>query len=226
MKIRYCLLGSIPALAGILLMIFVALDTFILEGSFLNGTNRKYEVAQDLMMSEEDLEKATYAMVDYVEGKISDAQVSVMVNGQETEFFTEKELVHLVDVRNLISKFKVFRNICIIIFFAGTILILWKRKIREFCVGFWIAWGILLIAAFAVGAMAFMDIDLVINGFHKIFFNNDLWILSFNQHRSIWMFQDEMYVDFLGYIAGIMMTILGITMIGTMGAYKFGASKE
>ncbi len=224
MKIRYCLLGSVPALAGILLMIFIAVDTFILQGSFLNGTNQKYGVAQDLHMSEEDLEKAAYAMVEYVEGKRKDAQVMVVVDGRKTGFFTEKEMIHLVDVRNLISGFKVFRNICIIIFAIGAILFLWEKKIREFCVGFWIAWGILLIAAIVVGAMAFIDIDLVINGFHEIFFDNDLWILSFSEHRSLWMFQDEMYVDFLCYIAGIMIGILGITMVGTMIAYRTSQS--
>ena len=220
MKIRYCLLGSVPALAGILLMIFVAVDSFILQGAFLDGTNQKYGVAGDLHMSQEDLTKATYAMVEYVEGKIPKAQVMVVVDGQKTGFFTEKELVHLEDVRNLIHGFKVFRNICIIIFAVGAILFLYKKKIRELCVGFWISWGILLLAAFAVGAFAFIDIDLVINGFHEIFFDNDLWILSFSKHRSLWMFQDEMYVDFLRYIAGIMTAILGITMVGTVIAYR------
>lgn len=225
MKVRYCLLGSVPALAGILLMIFVAVDSFILQGAFLDGTNAKYGVARDLHMSEEDLSKATYAMVEYVEGKIPDAQVMVVADGRKTGFFTEKELAHLVDVRNLIQGFKVFRNICIIIFFIGAILFLWKRKIRELCVGFWIAWGILLIAAIAVGALAFIDIDLVINGFHEIFFDNDLWILSFSQHRSLWMFQDEMYVDFLRCIAGIMTGILGITIVGTVIGYRAGKPK-
>ena len=144
----------------------------------------------------------------------------MVVDGQKTGFFTEKELVHLEDVRNLIHGFKVFRNICIIIFAVGAILFLYKKKIRELCVGFWISWGILLLAAFAVGAFAFIDIDLVINGFHEIFFDNDLWILSFSKHRSLWMFQDEMYVDFLRYIAGIMTAILGITMVGTVIAYR------
>ncbi len=219
MQIRYCLLGSVPAMAGILLMIFVAVDSFIVQGAFLDGTNHKYGVAKDLHMSEEDLSKATYAMVEYVEGKISDAQVMVVADGRKTGFFTKKELIHLSDVRNLLQGFRVFRNICIIIFMFGAILFLWKKKIKEFCVGFWISWGILMVAAIVVGALATIDIDLIINGFHRMFFDNDLWLLSFSMHRSVWMFQDEMYVDFLLYIAGIMTTILGITMTGSIVAY-------
>lgn len=219
MKFRYCLLGSVPALAGILLMIFIAVDTLIIDSSFLDKTNQKYHVAQDLQMSETDLEKATEAMVDYVEGKISEAQVSVEVAGEKTEFFTEKELVHLVDVRELIHSFKNFRNLCIVLFILGILFFVWKKKIGEFCIGVWIAWGILFIVAIVVAAFAAVDIDLVINGFHEIFFSNDLWVLNFSLHRSLWLFQDQMYVDVLRYIAGIMGTIFTLTVVGTIIGY-------
>ena len=214
MKIRYCLFGSVPALAGILLMIFIAVDTLIIESSFFDTTNKKYGVAQDLLMSEEDLEKATAAMMGYVEGKLPDAQVSVVVDGERTEFFTEKELVHLVDVRELIRSFKIFRNLCIILVILGTLFFIWKKKIGEFCVGVWISWGILLILTIVVAAFAVTDIDLVINGFHEIFFTNDLWVLNFSLHRSLWLFQDQMYADVLRYIAGIMGAIFAVTMVG------------
>ena len=104
MKNRSFFMGSISALAGILLVILLLIQTIVVQDEFLNYTNHKYRVEKNLAMSTEALEKVTEQMVAYVKGYVDTPQIIVNINGTETEFFNQKEIGHLLDVKELIFR--------------------------------------------------------------------------------------------------------------------------
>lgn len=223
MKIKEYLLGSITIFAGIIFFLILLINIFLVQGSFLTYTNEKYQVDVSLSLSKEDLKKATYAMVDYVTGKIDSPQVTVSVKGKETDFFNEKEIGHLADVRAVIVLIYVIMAICGIVSLLGAVY-LWKRnKLVALRKGVYIAWSIILVLALVIAFIAVIDINILIVGFHKLFFTNDNWMLNFATDRSVWMFKEVMYADALIRIGAITGGIAVVTLGGAIISKKLKA---
>ena len=115
----YKIMGSISALAGILLLIYTAVCGFIINDSFLNHTNGKYNIYKKLSMTSKDLEKAVHGMISYVKGKI---------------------------------------------------FLIIKKEYDAIRKGIYMAWAILGILVGIIAVMAFIDINFVVTGFHRLFF--------------------------------------------------------
>ena len=211
MKLINYFLGSISALAGILLMICMIIDLTVVQSSFLNYTNEKYNVAEKLSVTDEELEKVVGAMISYVKGESEDAQIIVEVGGTKTEFFNQKELKHLLDVKNLMIIFQKIKIVLTIPFGVGTLFMLKKRKIKELATGIILTWFVLIVMSLVMGIMAIIDINNLVNGFHKLFFADDTWILNPAFDRSVWMFRSDMYKDVLLQIGKIIFGIFIFT---------------
>uniref|UniRef100_UPI0040564481 TIGR01906 family membrane protein n=1 Tax=Agathobacter sp. TaxID=2021311 RepID=UPI0040564481 len=206
------ILGIITALAGILIIIYISFFATVVKDSFLHETNRKLHIAEYLQMSEEDLEAVTTSMVSFVMGEQETLQVQVEMAGVERGFFNEKEIVHIGDVRDLISSLRMFITVCGIVFLVGT-LYLWKnRQLPYLAKGYFIGLLFVAVLAMVVGILAVTDITMVINGFHYLFFDNDLWIMNPATDKVIYLFTEDMYLDAIIRIGGC----LGILLLGAM----------
>ncbi len=179
----------------------------------MNGTNQKYDVADHLHMSDDALELVVDSMISYVKGQSDDAQVSVMIEENMQEFFTDYELKHLADVRALIQKVMISMLALFFVFISGEVFLIRKRNYKAIAYGVYGAWGILLILSAIIGIVACVDLHLVIDGFHRLCFTNSNWVLNPALHRSVWMFFNNMYVDVLLRIGAI----VGATAIATIG---------
>ena len=211
MKLINYFWGSISALAGILLMICMIIDLTVVQSSFLNYTNEKYNVAEKLSVTDEELEKVVCTMISYVKGESEDAQIIVEVGGIKTEFFNQKELKHLLDVKNLMIIFRKIKIVLTIPFGVGTLFMLKKKKTKELATGIILTWFVLIVMSLVMGIMAIIDINNLVNGFHKLFFTDDTWILNPALDRSVWMFRSDMYKDVLLQIGKIIFGIFIFT---------------
>ena len=213
-KVVNYMIGTVSALAGIIFLIYLGINTLLIQDSFLNYTNEKYGIAERLAMEEDDLREAVHAMIAYVEGNIEDAQIVLPIAGQDTEFFNEKELIHLKDVRDVLALIERIAIGCLCACVLGEIYLVISKSGRETLSGIWIAWGIMLVATLVIAVIAINDINKIVVGFHELFFTNDLWLLNPKTDRSVWMFTNEMYGDALVRIAGI----VGVTALVTLGS--------
>ena len=213
-------------MAGILLVIIMAINGLMLQDVFLNGTNEKYQVSQKLSMSEEELREVVHAMIGYAKGQADSPQLVVEIKGEATEFFNPKEGGHLADVRQLVNKLKVLTVGLLILLLAGEGYLFWKKDYRSMLLGIFFAWGILLLLVAFVGILAFVDIDLVVSGFHKLCFSNENWVLNPAQDRSVWMFRTNMYVDVLLMLGEIVLATAAVTIGGGALALKKGWVKK
>lgn len=203
MKYKNSFIGSISALAGILLVILMIVNGILVQESFLNYTNHKYGVEKNLSMTEADLKKVVHGMVSYVKGKIDSPQVTVKINDEDVEFFNKKELGHLEDVRVLIQHLYISMIVLMLICVAGEGYLIYKKDYNTMGKGVFLAWGILLSVAAIIGILAIIDIDIVVTGFHQMFLADSNWILNPAKDRSVWMFRTSMYKDVILVLAGI-----------------------
>lgn len=140
----------------------------------------KYGVAQDINMEMEDLLYVTEEMMLFLRGKREDLHVPTVVGGVEREFFNEREIAHMIDVRNLFLAAIALRRICFALILVSIGLLVWtkaaiKRLLpRTICAGTALFF---LLTAVLAGVIS-TDFTKYFILFHKIFFTNDLWILD------------------------------------------------
>ena len=141
----------------------------------------KYQVLNDLPeMSMDDLLQVTDEMMDYLRGERSDLHVFTLMGGEYREFFTEREIAHMEDVRDLFLAAILLRRICILGIILSLILIAVTKGKLSKVLPKTIFFGTLLFfgAAAFLGLVISTDFSKYFIVFHHIFFDNDLWILD------------------------------------------------
>ena len=140
----------------------------------------KYNVTEDVHMEMDDLLDVTKEMMAYLRGNREDLHVPTIVDGQPREFFNDREIAHMEDVRGLFVGALVLRRICIITAFV-CVALLWLLKAdialvvpRSVCWGTGLFFAMLCV----LGLVISTDFTKYFVIFHHIFFNNDLWLLD------------------------------------------------
>ena len=213
-QIQSNLLGVLIALAGIFVIIYISFFSTVIKDSFLHETNRKFHIAEKLHMTDEDLDAVTTSMVSFVMGKNDVLQVEVTMEGIQRGFFNEKEIVHIEDVRDLIQNLHVFIVMCGVIFCIGTFYLWRKGKLIYLAKGYFVGLLLILALVLLVGVFVITDITAVINGFHYLFFDNDLWIMNPMTDKVVYLFTEDMYLDAIIRIGSCLGGMLFITTIG------------
>lgn len=226
MKIKNLLAGSISAFAGILLVILLLVNLIVVQDSFLKYTNNKHHVYKNLLMSSSELDKVTEQMVAYVKGKVDSPQIVVEIAGQQTEFFNQKEIGHLADVRELIAGLYVGMVCMAVVCVIGFVYLVKKKFYDVIAKGVFVAWGLIIGMAVVIGIVALIDIHFVIDGFHKLFLGGSTWVLNPALDRSIRMFRTDMYIDVL-IVIGCIIAVVGILSVSgaTLGVRRIRGRK-
>ena len=147
----------------------------------------KYQVTEAVSMEMEDLLFVTGEMMDYLRGDREDLHVASTIDGQEREFFNEREIAHMEDVRGLFLGAISIRKWCLILM-AGFLLALFLLGMdfkRTFPRAVFAGTGLYLALAAAFATVIASDFSRYFIVFHKLFFKNDLWILDPDTDRLI-----------------------------------------
>jgi len=148
----------------------------------------KYQVLDDLPeMTMEDLLTVTDEMMAFLRGNREDLHVFTTMGGEYREFFTEREIAHMIDVQGLFIGGLWLRRIGLIITAASALfLFFWQRGHADrrkllavripasLCMGT----GLFFAAALIMIGIISTDFSKYFIVFHHIFFNNDLWLLD------------------------------------------------
>jgi integral membrane protein (TIGR01906 family) len=130
--------------------------------------------------------KNTFALWDYMKSNTD------TIN---TDFFSEKDKLHMIDVRNLINK------TILTYYVTGTIFILLAiiyckiygiQKLSKILIYTGSSIILLLVLA-AILSPIFQHLFIL---FHKIFFTNDLWLLNPNIDNLINLYPQQFFKDF------------------------------
>lgn len=175
-------LGILCAFCLMIVFLFTSVEAVVYwTPGYFEQEYEKYHVPETVQMEMEDLLEVTDEMMDYLRGDREDLHVPTIVNGQPREFFNEREIAHMVDVKDLFLKAMALRRICLGIA-AGCILLLFTRYRSEvrrtlprmLCAGT----GLFLLLTAALAGLISTNFTKYFIIFHEIFFTNDLWILD------------------------------------------------
>lgn len=189
----------------------------------------KYNVTEDVHMEMDDLLDVTKEMMAYLRGNREDLHVPTIVDGQPREFFNDREIAHMEDVQGLFIGGLWLRRIGILITLCfASLAYFWGHKSAERTA----ALKRLIPKSLCIGTGAVFAVALVLIGiistdftkyfivFHKIFFNNDLWILDPRTDMLINIVPEGFFFDTAARIAMVFAGIVMVFFVGNLVLYK------
>lgn len=207
----------LSALAGIAMLIILLISSFEI-GAYSNfgwyeKTYAKYNVLDDLEMEMSDVMRVTKEMMSYLRGNRADLVVETIVNGEEREFFNDREKAHMVDVKNLFAGGLWIRRAAILVLALAIVLLIrtkadWKRLLPK---SFLITIGSFIGVTLVAGVLSMTDFHRYFMIFHEMFFTNDLWLLDPDTDLLIRMLPEGFFLDMakrIGFIFLILMVIV------------------
>ena len=182
MKPIHWLAGIFTAFCLMIILLITSVEAVVYwTHGYFEREYTKYNVLDSLpSMTMEDLLEVTDEMMDYLKGEREDLHVVTVMDGQEREFFNEREIAHMEDVQVLFLRAMSLRRACIFIcVLCLGFLFLTKAPVRRvlppsICAGTGLFFGITAILALIISG----DFTKYFVIFHHIFFDNDLWILD------------------------------------------------
>lgn len=203
--------GMIASIAAIVILLITAFEIGAYSDyGWYEKEYEKYEVLEDLEMEMEDAMYVTEEMMAYLRGNREDLVVDTIVDGEEREFFNEREKAHMVDVQNLFIGGLWIRRIAILLFVLAIIAMIktkadWRRVLpKSFLIGLGVFTGITA----GAGLLFLSDFNKYFTLFHEIFFDNDLWLLDPRTDLLIRMLPEGFFLDMVVRIGVIFLILL------------------
>jgi integral membrane protein (TIGR01906 family) len=221
-------LGSIMLIVALLIM---SIEMFALNPAFFDGEYKKLGTAQNIGMSEEDLQAVTRNLLDYTAGVRESLDMQANINGQQREVFIDKtEKDHMVDVRALYLSARDVRTVCLIgaaVLFVLALILGGKKALRPLCRSFlWVSGGFVVVVA-ALAVYAAVDFTGFWINFHHVFFSNDLWILDPRTSILIQMVPEQFFSDLVArIIIRFVSMFAALNIAAAAGAYMIRKSSR
>jgi integral membrane protein (TIGR01906 family) len=177
---------------------------------------RKYRVTKQVKMQMDDLLEVTDEMMAYLKGDREDLVIETVVNGEEREFFNEKEKRHMVDVQNLfLGAIKLREGAALLALLCGAYLLLKEEGLVPCRM---LQWGIGLFIGGMVALAALISTDFTT--FHHIFFDNDDWLLNPKTDLLINIVPEGFFRDTAFMIAVLFLSICLLVWLMAAGLKK------
>ena len=209
----------LAALGGIALMVTLLLTAVDLCCFFKPFYHYEYAAgkqAEKIGMSEEGLNEATDALLDYLHGSRDDIFVETEVYGEKREVYNQREKLHMIDVRNLYQSAVLVRNVLAVSSLLIFLYLYWKNH-DSFPVlfknGLKHGFLCLLLLVLFVSVWAIADFDAFWLNFHYVFFDNDLFLLDPNTSIMINMFPSVFFM----HMVFMIIIVYGLFALGAYG---------
>jgi len=167
-------------------LLFLSIRLLGLEPYFFRWFYAQNNTAANLGMSNSDLMRATQQLLKYMLDQASTIQSEVVVNGQSTLMFNDREIHHMVDVLILIRMMRIVMFMSLsasaIIYWTQRHQLAFKAKLKQ---TYTIALSVLGGLMAALGVFALFDFESFWTFFHLVLFRNDLWLLDPRTDRLV-----------------------------------------
>lgn len=150
-------------------------------------------------------------------------------DGSGASLFSENEMLHLRDVRGIVSLLKIIRWVGGLAAVGG-IGIAWflgKKKgqttiLQEIWQGFAWASGVLMAVAIGICIWGFVDFESLFLQFHLVSFTNDLWLMDPLRDLMIALMPESFFMWYAGELLKSLLPVIGIMLCLVISWLKVG----
>lgn len=194
-KVLYFVTGSIFVVSLLFVLLLSDLQLIAFDKDYYERQYEKYQIPQSIGISMPDLMTSTGNLMDYLNGKREDLNFQMPINGVQQEFFSERDKLHMIDVKNLFVNGRLIRNVSFWYCVLFTAFLGYKLRDRRR------SFSKLFIYTFVAGVVPIIILVILMNIdfykyftiFHELFFNNDLWQLDPAKDRLINMYPEAFF---------------------------------
>lgn len=225
--VRVKIFGNImKIIAGFMIFLVVLITAAELaifsDFNFYEREYEKYQVLEVLPMEMEDVMQVTEEMMSYLHGDRENLEVWTVVDGQEREFFNEKEKLHMEDVKDLfLAAIAIRRGAMVLLMLLIVFFLLrketWVSKLAKY---YFIEVLCMFIGCSVLGIVISQNFSKYFVVFHEIFFDNDLWLLDPDTDLMIRMLPEGFFADFAFRIGVIVGAGVVLSMMIAFGIYR------
>ena len=213
-------LGVIAMAMALVVILLTAVDFACFDRSFYDAEYQKLDTARIIGMKHSDLLEVTDHLLGYVRGEEESLRIKARINGKSQYVFNERERSHMVDVQALYQMAMKVRNILALA--ALALLLLTIPLVRRDRLRFYskcCLWGVALAGACiaALGIWAAVDFNGFWTAFHRLIFDNELWLLDPSTDRLILMVPGQFFFDLVMRIVRIVAVSAGIPLLLAAG---------
>lgn len=155
--------------------------------------------------------------IDYYNSRTESPQIEVTRNGQKFDLLSEKEIVHLQDVKHLMQLDYSVQIISLFIFLICAVFLIlqeqgkqrWRQFLKTLLRGSILTGGLVII----VGILSLFFFDQLFVLFHRLSFTNEFWILDPARDYLIMLFPGGFFYDIALFGFGIVVlqtVVLGL----------------
>lgn len=195
------LFAFLISLSIILFVLLYSIDFMAKDISYYNNFHNEYKIDKESGLSKEWIENASNSLVEFI--KNGDKEVL-------KHHFNKKEISHMEDVYKL---FKLDRVVYTSLFIITLIVFLYKIIKNDFILFKYIRKYILItyitvISFLGICSLFFSESFIY---FHKLFFNNDLWLLDYETDLMIRILPEEFF--FMLFLNVLVLSTIGIFLV-------------
>ncbi len=198
-----------------ILLLFTDVQFVAFDRDFYASEFRRYNIAENLNINFDDLMSVNENTINFIEGKRDDLDFQVMIAGAEQEFFSKRDKLHMVDVKNLFDQGTIIRNLGLIYVIFFIIIAFYKdkgfgRNLAKYC---------LISSLISIGVIGFLAILMSLDFykyftiFHKIFFTNDLWLMDPMVDRLVNIYPEAFFTDIAFRISSLFAVELALIIL-------------
>lgn len=180
------------------LPLFIVSNTvcFVVDsfGLYKYGFN-KYHIGETTGISNDQLDTVAQRMIEYYDGKIPSPQLTVTTSKGNFSLYSEKELIHLEDVRKIIEMFKNMQLVTFLMLIMLGIILFIRTGLFQLLKALRLGSIILLVFMSVLITWSLIDFDSIFLLFHLVSFNNNLWLLDPSKDYLIMMFPEGFFYD-------------------------------
>ena len=179
---------------------------------FYEREYKKYQVADSLNMTMDNIMDVTDQMMAYLIGNKAELSVITDVDGETQDFFNEQDRFHMGEVKDLFLGGLKIRNIMLVAVLLILILLAaWKADLIKLLPrAYFVTLGITGVITVVLGGLFASDFDKYFRIFHEIFFDNDQWMFDPATDYMIRMLPEGFFYDFVFRIGGFFVGSLAV----------------
>lgn len=186
-------LGVLLAVCILLLCVTLTLHWVTFDLDFYESKYEWLAVPESLQVDMPTLMGYTRALLDYLAGRRDTPNVEATVRGRSGPLYGERELLHLVDVRNLYALKWQVRNLSLIVALCIVYVAYKSRHLVRLLRAYAKASAAVIIGLLGLTGLAILDFPRYFTWFHLISFDNDLWLLDPATENLINMFPEAFF---------------------------------
>ena len=179
---------------------------------FYEREYKKYQVADSLNMTMDNIMDVTDQMMAYLIGNKAELSVITDVDGEIQDFFNEQDRFHMEEVKDLFLGGLKIRNIMLVAVLLILILLAARKAdlIKLLPRAYFVTLGITGVITVVLGGLFASDFDKYFRIFHEIFFDNDQWMFDPVTDYMIRMLPEGFFYDFVFRIGGFFVGSLAV----------------